>query len=50
MAGVDNAHALTYAIMWLGLNTLSSLVGGLVYILGHFQKPKEESEMMDSAG
>ncbi|MBL8082183.1 MAG: flippase-like domain-containing protein [Candidatus Obscuribacter sp.] len=50
MAGVDNAHALTYAIMWLGLSTLSSLVGGLVYLLGHFQKPKEESEMMDSAG
>ncbi|MCA0312379.1 MAG: flippase-like domain-containing protein [Candidatus Melainabacteria bacterium] len=42
MAGVDNAHALTYAIMWLGLTTLSSLVGGLVYLLGHFQKPREE--------
>lgn len=44
LAGVDRAHALTYAIMWLGLTTLSSLVGGLVYILGHFKAPPKENE------
>lgn len=48
MAGVDNAHAVTYAIMWLGLTTLSSLVGGLVYLLGHFQISKEEKAMLDT--
>ncbi|MBS2007913.1 MAG: flippase-like domain-containing protein [Cyanobacteria bacterium SZAS TMP-1] len=46
MAGVDRAHALTYAIMWLGLTTVASLVGGLVYILGHFQISKEEQDHM----
>jgi uncharacterized membrane protein YbhN (UPF0104 family) len=46
LAGVDRAHALTYAIMWLGLTTLASLVGGLVYILGHFKISKEEQEHM----
>lgn len=44
--GVDNSYALTYAIMWLGLTTLSSLVGGLVYLAGHFQISKEEAETM----
>ena len=46
MAGVDRDHALTYAIMWLGLTTVASLVGGLVYILGHFQISKEEQDHM----
>jgi len=44
MAGVDRSHALTYAIMWLGLTTLLSLTGGLVYVAGHFQISKEEVE------
>jgi uncharacterized membrane protein YbhN (UPF0104 family) len=44
--GVDGAHALAYAIMWLGLTTMASLVGGLVYILGHFKISKEEQEHM----
>jgi hypothetical protein len=44
--GVDGAHALAYAIMWLGLTTVASLVGGLVYILGHFKISKEEQEHM----
>ncbi len=42
--GVDNSHALTYAMMWLALNTLSSLVGGIVYFAGHLQISKEERE------
>ncbi|MBI4534160.1 MAG: flippase-like domain-containing protein [Candidatus Melainabacteria bacterium] len=42
LVGVPRAHALTFAIMWLGLITLSSLVGGLVYVAGHFRIPKEE--------
>ncbi len=42
--GVDNSHALTYAMMWLALNTLSSLVGGVVYFAGHLQISKEERE------
>ena len=48
LAGVDKAHALTYAIMWLGLNTLSSLVGGLVYLLGHFKISNQEKELFES--
>ncbi len=46
MTGVDRAHALTYAIMWLGLTTAASLVGGLVYLLGHFKISKEEQAHM----
>lgn len=42
--GIDNSHALTYAMMWLALTTLSSLVGGLVYFAGHLQISKEERE------
>jgi len=44
LAGVDRAPALTYAIIWLGFTTVSSLVGGLVYLLGHFKMPKAEVE------
>lgn len=44
MVGVDRAHALTYAIMWLGLTTLMSLVGGIVYLAGHFKISAEEVE------
>jgi glycosyltransferase 2 family protein len=40
--GVDKASALTYAIIWLGLISLSSLVGGLVYVAGHFTAPPKE--------
>jgi len=47
MMGVDNSHALTYAIMWLSLITFSSLFGGLVYVAGHFTMPKQqESEKL----
>ncbi|MBZ0187274.1 MAG: flippase-like domain-containing protein [Candidatus Obscuribacterales bacterium] len=44
LAGVDAARALTYAIIWFGLITMSSLVGGLVYMIGHFKPPSESSE------
>lgn len=44
LVGVDRAHALTFAIMWLGLTTASSLLGGLVYLAGHFAIPKAELE------
>lgn len=47
MQGVDNNHAIAFAIMLLFMTTLSSLVGGLVYILGHFQISKAETEMME---
>jgi len=46
IGGADGAHALAYAIMWLGLTTVASLVGGLVYLLGHFKISKEEQEHM----
>jgi len=39
---VDKSSALTYAIIWLGLITLSSIVGGLVYVAGHFTAPPKE--------
>jgi len=44
LVGVDRASALTYAIMWLGLTTISSLIGGLVYLAGHFTFSKAEAE------
>ena len=46
VAGVDKAHAFTYALMWLGMNTGISLVGGLVYMAGHFKFSQEEVEKL----
>lgn len=40
--GVDEAHAGTYALVWLGLTTFGSLFGGLVYIAAHMQPPPKE--------
>jgi len=37
LANVDRSLGLTYAIIWLSLITLSSLVGGIVYMAGHFR-------------
>jgi glycosyltransferase 2 family protein len=48
MVGIDNSHALTYAIMWLGLTTITSLFGGIVYVAGHFKISKEEAEKLQS--
>lgn len=39
---VDDAHAGTYALMWLGLTTFGSIFGGLVYIASHMQPPPKE--------
>ncbi len=44
MMGVDRSQALTYALIWLGLTTLMSLMGGIVYLLGHFKISAEEVE------
>jgi len=46
MSGIDRSHALTYAIMWLGLTTCSSLFGGIVYVAGHFKINKAEAEKL----
>lgn len=48
MVGIDNSHALTYAIMWLGLTTFSSLFGGIVYVAGHFKISQAEAEKLQS--
>lgn len=42
MVGVDRSHALTYALIWLGLTTFSSLVGGIVYLASHMSPPPKE--------
>ncbi len=48
IVGVDRSLGLTYAIIWLSLITLSSLVGGLVYMAGHFRfSAKEAKEVQD---
>jgi uncharacterized membrane protein YbhN (UPF0104 family) len=48
LVGVDRSLGLTYAIIWLSLITLSSLVGGLVYMAGHFHfSAKEAKEVED---
>ncbi|MBX9722063.1 MAG: flippase-like domain-containing protein, partial [Candidatus Obscuribacterales bacterium] len=44
MVGVDKSHALTYALMWLGLTTFSSLLGGIVYAAAHMNPPPEQLE------
>jgi uncharacterized membrane protein YbhN (UPF0104 family) len=46
VAGVDKSHAFTFAVIWLGLNTFISLVGGLVYLAGHFHFSQEEAEKL----
>ncbi len=45
--GVDKPSALTYAIIWLGLISLSSIVGGLVYVAGHFTAPPKDKELRE---
>lgn len=42
LVGVDRSHALTYALVWLGLTTFSSMVGGLIYMAFHMTPPPEE--------
>ena len=48
LMGVDRSLGLTYAIIWLSLITLTSLLGGLVYMAGHFHfTAKEAKEVED---
>jgi uncharacterized membrane protein YbhN (UPF0104 family) len=42
--GVDRTSALTYALLWLALTTLLSLVGGLVYAGAKFTPPPKEQD------
>ena len=44
LAQVDRSLALTYALIWLGMITLSNLVGGIVYLAGHFHFTAKEAE------
>jgi len=46
MVGVDQTHAVTFALIWLGLNTFNALFGGVVYAAGHLQINKEEAEKL----
>lgn len=42
LIGIDKPHALTYALMWLGLTTFASMVGGVVYVAAHMKPPPKE--------
>lgn len=42
LMGVDKSVAFTYAVIWLGLTTMGSLAGGIVYIAGKFRISKDE--------
>jgi uncharacterized membrane protein YbhN (UPF0104 family) len=44
IAGVDKPHAFAFAMILLGLNTFLSLVGGLVYVAGHFKFSEKDAE------
>jgi len=44
IVGIEKPQALTYALMWLGLTTMSSLLGGLVYLASHMKPPPQEQE------
>lgn len=44
LVGVDKAHGVTYALMWLALITFSSLVGGVVYVASHMKPPPSQIE------
>ncbi len=46
LMAVDKDTALTFALIWLGLTTLSSLVGGLVYVAGKFRSVQSEVEQL----
>ena len=45
LVGVTYVNGITYAFIWLTLNTLTSLVGGLVYMFGDF---KIDSNILNS--
>ncbi len=37
LTGVASVDGITYAFIWLTLNTITSLLGGLIYLLGDFK-------------
>jgi uncharacterized protein (TIRG00374 family) len=47
LAQIDRSLSLTYALIWLGLITLSNLVGGIVYLLGHFHFTAKDAQFME---
>lgn len=40
--GISQPQAMAFSLLWLFTVTCCSLIGGLVYILGHFSKPEED--------
>jgi uncharacterized membrane protein YbhN (UPF0104 family) len=44
MSGVDRDSALTYALIWLALTTLLSLVGGVVYVGSKLAPPPPQED------
>ena len=50
MIGIDKGHAVTYALMWLILTTMQSLIGGLVYMASHMKPPPSEMEEPSGIG
>ncbi len=41
---VNQSLALTYALIWLGLTTLGSVVGGIVYVAGRFRPIERDGQ------
>ncbi|MBX9640499.1 MAG: flippase-like domain-containing protein, partial [Mycobacteriaceae bacterium] len=42
-SNVESSTALTYALIWLGMTASGSIIGGIVYVLGHFRVPNEDA-------
>ncbi len=42
-SNVESSTALTYALIWLGMTASGSIIGGIVYVLGHFRIPNQET-------
>lgn len=48
LSNVDRNTAVTYALIWLGLNTVLTVAGGIVYVFGHMQISAEDREKFKS--
>lgn len=46
--GVNHGEALTLAFLWFAVSASVSLLGGLVYLFGHFPSPAIATEVSDS--
>ena len=44
LMGIERANALTYALMWLALTTLLSMVGGVVYVGAKLKPPPPQED------